>query len=288
MFMQIAECHSFYGWVIFHCIYNIYHIFFIHSSLEEHLALVILVSTAWRTFLWIFCFVIQVSGFPGGSESACQCRRYKRHRFNPSVRKIPCIRKWQLLQYACHGEFHGQRSLVGYSPWVTKSWTWLGNWIQQFSVGSDIIYYLYSALPVHLTQNCFSSLSFFCRLTCLFLSQHSSKSEGFVLFIYFLFSLSQFSSVQSLSHVQLFATPWIAACQASLSITTLRVYLNSCPSSQWCHPANSSSVVPFSSCSQSLPASGSFPMSQHFAWGGQSIGVSASASVQWTPRTDLL
>ena len=56
-------------------------------------------------------------------------------------------------------------------------------------------------------------------------------------------------------------------------------YSNSCPSSRWCHPAISSSVVPFSSCPESLPASGSFPMSQLFAWGGQSTGVSASASV---------
>ena len=67
------------------------------------------------------------------------------------------------------------------------------------------------------------------------------------------------------------------------------VYSNSCPSSQWCHPAISSSVIPFSSCPQSLPASGSFPMSQLFTWGGQSIGVSASASVlpmntqDWSP-----
>ena len=67
------------------------------------------------------------------------------------------------------------------------------------------------------------------------------------------------------------------------------VYSNSCPSSRWCHPAISSSVVPFSSCPQSLPASGSFPMSQLFASGGQSIGVSASASVlqmntqDWSP-----
>ena len=57
------------------------------------------------------------------------------------------------------------------------------------------------------------------------------------------------------------------------------VYLNSCPSSWWWHPAISPSVTPFSSCLQSFPASGSFPMSQLFAWGGQSIGVSASASV---------
>ena len=70
---------------------------------------------------------------------------------------------------------------------------------------------------------------------------------------------------------------------------TPRVHPDSCPSSQWCHPAISSSVVPFASCPQSLPASGSFPMSQLFAWGGQSTGVSALASVlpmhtqDWSP-----
>ena len=57
------------------------------------------------------------------------------------------------------------------------------------------------------------------------------------------------------------------------------VHSNSCPCSQCCHPAISSSVIPFSSCPQSLPASGFFPMSQLFTWGGQSIGDSASASV---------
>ena len=57
------------------------------------------------------------------------------------------------------------------------------------------------------------------------------------------------------------------------------VYTNSCPSCQWYHPAISSSVIPFSSCPQSLPASGSFTMSQLCTWAGQSIGVSASASV---------
>jgi len=56
------------------------------------------------------------------------------------------------------------------------------------------------------------------------------------------------------------------------------VHSDSRPSSQWCHPTISSSVVPFSSCPQSLPASDSFPMSQLFSWGGQSIGVSALAS----------
>ena len=57
------------------------------------------------------------------------------------------------------------------------------------------------------------------------------------------------------------------------------VYLNSCPLSQWCHPTISSSVIPFSFCLQPFPVSGSFQMSQFFAWGGQSIGASASASV---------
>ena len=57
-------------------------------------------------------------------------------------------------------------------------------------------------------------------------------------------------------------------------------YSNSCPSSQWCHPTISSSVVPFSSCPQSLPSSGSFPMSQLFTWADQSSGVSASTWVR--------
>ena len=70
---------------------------------------------------------------------------------------------------------------------------------------------------------------------------------------------------------------------------TPRVHPNPCPLCWWCHPTISSSVVPFSSCPQSFPASGSFPMSQLFASGGQSIGVSASASVppmntqDWSP-----
>ena len=85
----------------------------------------------------------------------------------------------------------------------------------------------------------------------------------------------QFSSVQSLSHVQLFVTPWTAARQASLSITNSQSSLQ-LTSIESVMP---SSVVPFSFCPQSLPASESFPMSQLFPWGGQSTGVSALASV---------
>ena len=80
------------------------------------------------------------------------------------------------------------------------------------------------------------------------------------------------------SCVWLFVTPWSVALQASLSITNSQSLLK-LMSSEWCHPTISSSVIPFSSCRQSFPASGSFQMSQLFASGGQSIGVSASASV---------
>ena len=95
------------------------------------------------------------------------------------------------------------------------------------------------------------------------------------------FCTFQIQSVQfsRLSHVRLFVTPWTSALQASLSIANSQSLTNSCPLSWWCHPTISSSVVTFSSCPQSFPASGSFPMRQFFTSGGQSIGVSASASV---------
>ena len=99
----------------------------------------------------------------------------------------------------------------------------------------------------------------------------------------------QFSSVQSLSCVRLFASHESQHARPPCPSPTPGVHPNSCPSSWWCHPAISSSVIPFSSCPQSLPASQSFPTSQLFTWGGQSIGVSALASVlpkntqDWSP-----
>ena len=81
----------------------------------------------------------------------------------------------------------------------------------------------------------------------------------------------QLSSIQSWPHGLQHIRP---PCPSP----TPGVYSNSCPSSQWCHPAISSSVIPFSSCLQSFPVSGSFQMSQFFTSGGQSIGASASAS----------
>ena len=91
--------------------------------------------------------------------------------------------------------------------------------------------------------------------------------------------LGTFVIVQWLSHVRLFATPWTAAPQASLSITNSYSLLKLCPPGLWCHPITSSSVDPFSSCPQSLPASESFPVCLLFTAGGQSIEASASASV---------
>ena len=91
----------------------------------------------------------------------------------------------------------------------------------------------------------------------------------------------QFSSVQ-FSHSVMSNSFWPHEPQHArppCPSPTSGVYPSSCPSSQWCHPAISSSVFPFSSCPQSFPASGFFPMSQLFTSGGQSIGVSASTSV---------
>ena len=99
----------------------------------------------------------------------------------------------------------------------------------------------------------------------------------------------QFISIQSLSRVQLLQPHEPQHTRPLCPSPTPRVHSNSCPSSQWCHPAISSSGIPFSSCPQSLPASEFFPMSQLFAWSGQSIGVSALASVlpmntqDWSP-----
>ena len=89
----------------------------------------------------------------------------------------------------------------------------------------------------------------------------------------------QFSSIWSLSRLRLFVTLWIKHTRLPCPSPVPGDCSNSCPSSWWCHPTISSSVVPFSSCLQSFPASGSYLMSRFFASGGQSIGISASPSV---------
>ena len=113
------------------------------------------------------------------------------------------------------------------------------------------------------------------------ISGSSSRSMGSVCLWAVLLALAEVSSVQ-FSHSVVSDSLWPHESQHTrppCPSQTPGVYSNSCPSSLWCHPAISSSVVPFYSCPQSLLGSGSFPMSQLFSWGGQSIGVSASASV---------
>ena len=158
------------------------------------------------------------------------------------------------LQYSCLENSMDRGAWQSIVHGVAKSWTWLSD-SAHYSVAQK-----HHDLLIHFTNG---------------------AQAG-----YFSFSSVQFScSVMSISlwpHESQHARP---PCPSP----TPGVYSNSCPSSWWCHPAISSFVVPFSSCPQSFPASGSFPMSQLFAWGGQSAGVSASVSVlpmdtqDWSP-----
>ena len=116
-----------------------------------------------------------------------------------------------------------------------------------------------------------------------------SRFQGTLCIRFWSFFCIQFSSVQSLSHVQLFASPWTAVRQASLSITNSQS-LPKLMSIESVMPSNHLILYhPFSCCSQSFPTSGAFQMSQLFASGGQSIAVSASTSVppmntqDWSP-----
>ena len=141
----------------------------------------------------------------------------------------------------------------------------------------NTVSFLTSILPAFFISYTCLVYSTFCNLKDCSLPGSSVYALCWSLNI--LFSSVQFSLVQSLTRVWLFATPWTMACQASLSITNSCVYSNSCPLSRWYHLTISSSVIPFSSCLQSFPASRSFQMSQFFPSGGRSTGVSASASV---------
>ena len=118
---------------------------------------------------------------------------------------------------------------------------------------------------------------------------HNSVYDRCLEGIFLKYRKIQFISVQSLSRVWLFAIPGLQHARPPCPSPTPGVHPNSCPLSQWCHPTISSSVIPFSSCPQSFTVSGSFPMSQLLASGGQSIGVSALTSVlpmntqDWSP-----
>ena len=117
----------------------------------------------------------------------------------------------------------------------------------------------------------FRSLIYFEFIFMYYVGKHSS--------LFLLHFEQHFVVVQLISCVWLSVTPWSAAHQVSLSLSSLGACSSSCPLSQWCHPTVSSSVVSFFSSLQSFPASESFLMSRLFTPGGQSTGASASASV---------
>ena len=200
----------------------------------------------------------------------------------------PWRRKWQPTPVFLPGKFHGRKSLAGYiqsMEWwrvgheLTTSLSLSKNWgyrrvLPVQKIVQDILLWTRVGYIKHHT------------LVCVVNTQKGGRIKAW------LWSSpcgEIISSVQTLSRAQFFVTPGIAALQAFLSITNSKNLLKLKRISQWCHPAISSSVVPFSSCPQSFPASGSFPKSQFFTWVGQSTGVSASASVlpmntqDWSP-----
>ena len=149
--------------------------------------------------------------------------KFRRCGFDRWVSKIPWRRKWQFTPVFLPGKSHGQRSLEGYSPWSSKR------------ARHDFVTKQQKQIPVFIHKYLFH------------------------LFWQFIFSSIQFShSVMSyslwpheLQHVRL-------PCPSPIP----RAYSHSCPLSQWCHPITSSSGIPFSSCPQSFPSSGSFQISQ--------------------------
>ena len=147
----------------------------------------------------------------------------------------------------------GDNFLAYKQAWSSRTLVWKG-WMGGESSWDPVAFASLHLFPFHLP-------SILCGSAAV--SAQDPRKDGHM--------RQNFSSVQLLSHVQLFAIPWTAACQASLSITNSWSLLKLM--------SISSSVIPFSSHFQSFPASGSFQMSRFFASGGQSIRVSASASV---------
>ena len=185
---------------------------------------------------------------------------------------------WILFRYTLFSSIQSlSRVRLFATPWITAHQASLSNFQINNTVLLTVVTMLYITSPEFFITG---SLYVFGQLhpfPLLLMRDSESESES---------PSVHFSSVAQ--SCPTLCDQWIAARQASLSITNSRSLLNSCPSSRWYHPAISSSVVPFSSCPQTLPSE-SFPMSQLFAWGGQRIGVSALAWVlpmntqDWSP-----
>ena len=184
-------------------------------------------------------------GFPDGAsdkEPACHFRRCKRHRFNPWVRKIPWRRARQPISAFLPGESHGQSSLAGYSPRGHKE-----------------------RYRTEVTEHACTHAWWHYKLFCVFLKFMLKMQPQYLRM--WLFGKRGFKEVNKVKW------GYISSVQFSTSVVsdslqphesqharppcpspTPGVHSDSCPSSQWCHPAISSSVIPFSSCPQSLPA----------------------------------
>ena len=178
-----------------------------------------------------------------GKQSAWRSRK---RGFYTWLGNTPWSRKWQFNPVFLPEKFRGQKSLAGYNPWGCKESDTTEHACTHYHISqyiSDISIYSYSCICLSvekITNTCCYSITKSC---------------------------------------QLFGTPWIAACQASLSFNISLSLLKLMSSESVMTSTISSSVIPFSSCTQSCPASGSFAMSRPFASGGQSVGASASASV---------
>ena len=165
--------------------------------------------------------------FPGSSASKKICLERRRPWFDSWVEKIPWRKDRLPTPVFLPGEFHEQRSLAGYSPWGRKDLDlteWLSTAQHSIQVQSKNVSVSFSMwISIHSSAVCWINLSFSVELLCTF-GEVKRPHERINFWISF-WSIDWFvsvSSLQSLSRVQLFVIPWIAACQASLSITNSR------------------------------------------------------------------
>ena len=216
-----------------------------------------------------------------GKEPACQCRRHKRLGFDPCVRKIPWGRKRQpKLEYSCLEKSYRQRSLADYSLWGRKeldTTEWLSTHSEVKELGETTL------VTLGLLGRVFIPLE---------LPDWGVFPDGrasHTMWLSWVRGILQGGLEDVLPLLDSLWPRGLQHARPPCPSPTPGACSNSCPSSQWCHPTISSSVVPFSSCPQFFPASGSFPVSQFFASGGQSTGASVSASVlsisiqEWFP-----
>ena len=196
-----------------------------------------------------------VTGFPGGTsgeEPTCQCRRHE---------------TWDSIPGSLSWEDPLEKGMTSHSNILAWKIPWTEEPFRLQSIGSQRVGHDWGNLACMHTYD----------VMCVCERERTWQMVKNIT-IHKCFSSLQFSSVAQscLTHCNPIESQH---ARPPCPSPTPRVYPNPCPSSRWCHLIISSSVVPFSSCHQSLPASGSFPVSQLLASGGQSTGVSASTSV---------